>query len=294
MNTAKTVLLSVLSAAAVALAANRFFPNGAPVAQPDDAAALRADIAGLQQELEALRAAARAAEAASAASPAAAGSMRTEQPDVTEGQVAAAVEAYLKERGASTLAQAAAGGDEPAPRPFDLERDLATLLGTNYWEAQDAWRRAFDAGQMDAVIASMQELADANRNDPQAQMDVANACLAYMQMDNTKWQMSMRADQQFDRVLALDDHHWEARFSKAVSYTFYPDFLGKKGEAIQHFETLVQQQESLPVQDEHAQTYVYLGNMLAERDPARARQIWQRGAARHPQSQELQKKLGGN
>ena len=94
-------------------------------------------------------------------------------------------------------------------------------------------------------------------------------------------------------MLELDDRHWEARFSKAVSYTFWPEFLGKRKPAIQHFETLVAQQEAMPASPEQAQTYLYLGNLLQRTDPAQARELWSKGARRHPDNQELAKKLAG-
>ncbi|HEB52641.1 MAG TPA: hypothetical protein ENI87_05250 [bacterium] len=94
-----------------------------------------------------------------------------------------------------------------------------------------------------------------------------------------------RADS--DHGLLLDDQHWGARFSKAMSYTFWPEFTGKRGEAIKQFETLVAQQETMPVEEHQAQTYLYLGNMLAERDPERARSIWRKGLRRHPDNAEL-------
>src|SRR5262249_41126760 len=138
-----------------------------------------------------------------------------------------------------------------------------------------------------------EQAAAADPKDAQAQMDLANAYIAYMQLDPSKGPvLGMKTDQQFDKVLALDDNHWEARFSKAVSYTFWPPFLGKQKDAIANFERLMDQQDKMPVEDHQAQTYLFLGNMLEQSDPARAREIWQRGLRRHPGSTQLQQKLG--
>jgi tetratricopeptide (TPR) repeat protein len=123
-------------------------------------------------------------------------------------------------------------------------------------------------------------------------MDLANAYLAYVQLDNSKYEYSIKADGVFDQVLALDENHWEARFTKAMSYTFWPEFLGKKTEAIAHFEHLVNQQDAMPVAEHEAQTYLILGNLLEQREPERAREIWERGLRRHPGSTELAQKLG--
>jgi tetratricopeptide (TPR) repeat protein len=289
MQPTATILLSVLAATAAAVGTHFVLrPNELPV---DPAAVdlqrvvdeLRSSQRSLQQRLDALaNAPAPAVSAPGAVERTAAG------PDAS--QIAAAVEAYLQQRGggAPIAANAAAGG-----AGFDLATDFAQLVGTSFWEDATGWKKAFAAGRMDEVIKQFESLAKANPNDPKVQMDLANAYLAYLQMDQSKWQLSMKADGVFDKVLELDERHWEARFSKAMSYTFWPDFLGKKKEAIGHFETLMAQQESMPVDANQAQTYLYLGNLLEGRDPQRAREIWQKGARRHPDNQELAKKAGG-
>ena len=216
---------------------------------------------------------------------------RTAVPAVSNDQVAAAVEAYLKRRGNGNGEEAAlAANGAPA---FDLDKDFKALIGTNYWQNAAAWKKAFAAGAMDEVIKKLEEMAKSNPNDIPTQMNLASAYMAYMQMDQSKWQNSIKADQVFDKVLELDNTHWEARFTKAMSYTFWPKFLGKTKEAISHFETLVSQQEKMPVEAHQAQTYLFLGNLLEEQgDAARAKEMWQKGARRHPDNQDLAKKAG--
>ena len=212
---------------------------------------------------------------------------RTAVPAVSNEQVAAAVEAYLRRRGNGDEAALAANG---APA-FDFDKDFKALIGTNYWQNTAAWKRAFAAGAMDDVIKKLEEMAKSNPNDIPTQMNLASAYMAYMQMDQSKWQNSIKADQVFDKVLELDNTHWEARFTKAMSYTFWPKFLGKTKEAISHFETLVSQQEKMPVEAHQAQTYLFLGNLLEEQgDTAKAKEMWQKGARRHPDNQDLAKK----
>ena len=145
---------------------------------------------------------------------------------------------------------------------------------------------------MEEVLAELEALAKADPQNVDAKMALANGYMAYLQMDQSKWQLSMKADAAFDRVLAIDERHWEARFTKAVSYTFWPEFLGKRKEAVSHFETLVAQQESMPVEAHHAQTYLYLGNLLEAKDPEQARAMWRRGSQRHPEDQALRERLG--
>jgi tetratricopeptide (TPR) repeat protein len=216
---------------------------------------------------------------------------RTAVPAVSNEQVAAAVEAYLKRRGNGgngEEATLAANGTAA----FDLEKDFKDLIATNYWENSALWKKALAAGAMDDVIKKLEDMAKANPTDIPTQMKLANACLAYLQMDQSKWQLSMKADQAFDKVLEIDNTNWNARFSKAVSYSFWPKITGKPKEAISQLEMLVTQQEKMPVEANQAQTYLILGNLLEDSDPARAKQMWQKGARRHPDNQELAKKAG--
>ncbi|MCC7397799.1 MAG: hypothetical protein IT455_12110 [Planctomycetes bacterium] len=288
MQPAAIVLVSVFAAAATAVGTSLLLrPNEAvtPPASDDlrqELAALRAQHVELTRRLDSMGNAPMTASAAP-------GEARTALT-VSDEQVAAAVEAWLQ-RHPGGVAAVAANADAAAA-PFDLAREVPKLAGKNYWNNTEAWKRAFAAGQMDAVVAEFERLAKENPNDITTQMSLANAYMAYLQMDQSKWQYSMKADGVFDKVLSLDPTHWESRFTKAVSYTFYPDFLGKKKDAIKHFETLVQQQDTMPVDASQAQTYLYLGNLLEERDPARAREIWAKGARRHPDNAELLKKAG--
>ncbi|MFN6196624.1 MAG: tetratricopeptide repeat protein [Planctomycetota bacterium] len=227
-----------------------------------------------------------------AAAPAAARSEpeRTGPVAPSDQQVAAAVEAYLRQRGSGAAAEAAAGG---AAAAFDVDAEFAALKGTDFFGNPAAWKRAHAAGKLDEIVARFEAQAKANPGSPDAQMQLAKAYLAYTNIDPSKYEFSLKADGAFDKVLELDDHHWEARFTKALSYTFWPEFLGKRKPAIAHFETLVAQQEAMPASPEQAQTYLYLGNLLERTDPAKAREMWAKGARRHPDSQELAKKLAG-
>ncbi|HEX6811065.1 MAG TPA: hypothetical protein VF384_05515 [Planctomycetota bacterium] len=291
MNSFSIVLLSVSLSAAGATIVSLALRTPSDVS-PIDAASvaelqravgeLRAENTALQARLTAL--------ATAPASSTVPSSDRVAAPSITNEQIAAAVEAYLKRSGGA----AAVGGSDASVAAFDLEADFKKLIGASYWDGDNAalWKKAFAAGAMDEVIKRFEDLAKANPNDIPTQMNLAQAYMAYLQLDQTKWQMSMKADGVFDKVLELDENHWEARFTKAVSYTFWPDFLGKKPSAISHFETLVAQQEKLPVEDHQAETYLYLGNLLEQRDPARAKEMWLKGARRHPNHKELAKKAG--
>jgi tetratricopeptide (TPR) repeat protein len=294
MNPLATVVVSVLLASAAATAVVLTLRPADPGVDGGALAELQRTVGELRERNDALQR--RVEGLANAPAPVAApapASDRAAAPAVSGEQIAAAVDAWLRKHaagGGELAATVAAAATKPA---FDLDAEFDALKGTSYWEAAELWKRLFAAGKMDEAIARFEELAKANPTDTKVQMDLANAYLSYLQMDQSKWQLSMKADSVFDKVLALDERHWEARFSKAMSYTFWPDFLGKKKEAIAHFETLVQQQESMPPHAHEAQTYLFLGNLLEQRDPAKAREVWKKGALRHPDNQDLAKKAGG-
>ena len=214
----------------------------------------------------------------------------SERTVATEEQIAAAVEAALKRREAKAATNA--GAVATTDDVFDVQKETAALVGTSYWNNAAAWTKASKAGKLNEVLAEIEKLAKANPNDPKAQMNLANAYLAALQLEPGDYSGAGRADQVLDRVLALDGQHWEARFTKAMSYTFWPEFTGKPKEAISHFETLVKQQETMPVTDDQAQTYLFLGNLLEKSDAAKAKEYWQKGARRHPNNEELRKKAG--
>lgn len=293
MTNTPTIVLSVVlaSAAAAGVSFAMRAPSSLP---PTDANAdlqreitdLRSLCTSLKDQLEQVR---------SAPKPASVAASERVAATVTDEQVAAAVESFLKKRGqkgAPNAAVADASNGATTDREAAVAQDYAAVVGTSYWSASDAWKKAFAAGRLKEVLAKFEQAAKDNPNDPQAQMNLANAYLASVQLDPGDYSDSRRADATLDRVLALDDHHWEARFTKAVSYTFWPDFLGKKKEAIAHFQTLVKQQETMPVSDDQAATYLYLGNLLEQSDPAKAKEYFQQGARRHPNNAELRAKAG--
>jgi lipoprotein NlpI len=104
--------------------------------------------------------------------------------------------------------------------------------------------------------------------------------------------LALQADKQFDTALNLDSSNWEARFMKAVAMYYWPPMLNKGDEVIQHFQTLVQQQEAQTPQPQFAETYAWLGDQYQKAgrgDDARA--VWQRGAALFPADEKLRTKL---
>jgi len=158
-------------------------------------------------------------------------------------------------------------------------------------ESQELFQKLRELGRIDEYVSAMEKLAAEDPENAELQVALGHA---YMQklfaVGNTPeagpW--AMKSDGAFARALELDDHNWAARFSKAVSLSNWPAFLGRGPEAIEHFETLLEQQAALPPRDEFALTYLFLGNMQqagGEREKAIA--TWKAGLALFPNMDQL-------
>ncbi len=215
---------------------------------------------------------------------------RTQAPILDDAKIAASVERALTARG---MAQRPSPGGETGQVLDTASRAVSMRGKSDFWSNAELYKRIHAEGQMDALVAAFEAHAMAAPHDTEAQMDLGNAYLAYLQLDSSKWPLSQQADKAFDRVLAIDETHWNARFTKAMSYTFWPDFLGKKKEAISNFEILMTQQDSRPAQQNESNTYLILGNLLEQRgETERAKEVWRRGLRRHPNDAQLLQRVG--
>jgi tetratricopeptide (TPR) repeat protein len=214
-------------------------------------------------------------------------------------ELESAVARALDERLAAqaSLAAGEAGAEAAAAEEFDLDAAIATLLETDLGEVEreELWQQIRDAGLMDAAVAIFEARAKANPNDPALQVDLAGAYLQKLFEVGSGplagvW--ATKADAAYDAALALDNHHWDARFEKAVSLAFWPPIFGKQAEAIGHFETLLQQQVGQPAQPEFAQTYLWLGNLYQQQGAGeKAIALWKSGLELFPQNAELMAKM---
>ena len=165
-------------------------------------------------------------------------------------------------------------------------------------ERQALWAAAHESGQAEELLAWFEARAKDNPTDADAQSDLGNALLQSLFVvpeGPLKGQLAMRADAAFDSALAIDDHHWEARFSKAVSLSFWPAVLGKQQEAINHFETLVSQQAGQAAHDGFASTHLLLGNMYEQvGQTEQAMAAWQAGAGLFPDDTGLAEQIAAH
>ncbi len=256
---------------------------------PEELASLRAQVQTLNAEVERLRAA-----ADDAALPEAAGAER-----VDLDRIERAVARYFEERyGGMEPGAGAQPQEAAAPAAKADVRELLARLDDEFLDEDDGekvWKAIREAGLLDEAIDLLEARADQYSDDPDAQVEVA---AAYIQKifeageGPEAGQWAGKADQAYDRALALDDRHWKARFNKAVSLSFWPPIYGKQGEAISHFETLLEQQKGVPAESGFDQTYLLLGNLYVQSgDSDKAQAIWKDGLALFPDSEGLQGKL---
>jgi tetratricopeptide (TPR) repeat protein len=217
-----------------------------------------------------------------------------------------------REAAGSGESPAAAGGGDEAGRnaagaaaaktgagaaPLDAASAFALLSDPKLSNADrdELWKKIREAKLTEAVIAEYEKRAKANPNDPDAQAELADAYIRKTQevgqgAEAGKW--ATKADKAYDAALALDPDHWDARFGKAISLSFWPPIFGKQPQAIKEFETLLASQSKRPAQPSHAQTYLMLGNLYAQSGKAdKALEIWQQGLAAFPDNAALKDKI---
>jgi tetratricopeptide (TPR) repeat protein len=218
------------------------------------------------------------------------------------GEIDAAVQRALAQNAASARGSQTRAGDPSADKAakksaFDVQAALQELTSKRLTQEQRQalWKQIADAGQLDAMVALLEQRAKDDPTNSTAQLDLGRAYLQKIfQVGNGPeagvW--GTKADKAFDSALAIDDHNWDARFAKAVSLSFWPPMLGKQNEAIKNFETLVDQQASQSPKPEFAQTYYFLGNMYTQTgDKAKALATWQQGLSLYPGNPQLEAQI---
>ena len=258
--------------------------SGASVAK--SMAQMEARQAELQKSLDELR-----AQLASAPS----ANPRTEVGEI-DAAVARWMEAHPKDQAAGSAPKVSAS-DAARAREQQVRDAFAQLTRTDLpdTERQRLWRKFGKEGLTEELIAEFEKRADEDPNDPDLKVALGGAYLQKtmeVQGGPEAGLWATKADKVFDAALELDPNHWEARFSKAVSLSFWPPVLGKQGEAIQNFETLIAQQAGTPKTPEQAQPFIFLGNMYSQMgQPDKALATWQSGYAQFPENAELKKQI---
>jgi tetratricopeptide (TPR) repeat protein len=219
---------------------------------------------------------------------------------VSVADLDAAIARYLdgRELAAAKTRVAEAKPLASAAGALDPDAMLEQLLdpSLSHAEREALWKKIRDAGLTDKLVSMMEDFAKARPNDPDAQVALGGAYLQKIfEVGNGPeagvW--ATKADKSFDAALALNPQHWDARFAKAISLSFWPPMFGKQAEAINNFETLIKQQESGSSKPGYAQTYLWLGNLYLQQGKTDlAKQTYQGGLKQFPQDEALLKQLG--
>ncbi|MGP8201855.1 MAG: tetratricopeptide repeat protein [Limisphaerales bacterium] len=192
-----------------------------------------------------------------------------------------------------------------APPPGSVEAiafmaaiDKLVAPHVSFAEKQAAWKQLTDSGRLADAAAELEKLM---AGDPNNAMYPAELGQAYLKLCATTTDVraqavwAMNADVDFDTALSLDPSNWEARFTKAVAMSYWPENLNKGPEVVDQFNTLIAQQEQQSPQPQYAATYEWLGKQYQKTgQTASAQQVWQRGAALYPNNQSLQNLLAAS
>jgi len=182
----------------------------------------------------------------------------------------------------------------------DVSDLIAALIhdGELDFQNNELWQALRDSGRIDDVLAEFERMAREDPTNPDLQVAVGGAYLQKLfGVGNSPLagELASKADAAFDRALELDETHWGARFTKAVSLSNWPAFLGKSGEAIRQFEILLEQQAQQAPQPRFAQTYLFLGNMYLQTGKSDlALKTWREGLAAYPDSEFLLEQIASN
>jgi tetratricopeptide (TPR) repeat protein len=185
----------------------------------------------------------------------------------------------------------------PALEAACLNRTIDTLVSpqASHQQRQEAWKYLGEAGKLDQAIAELQGRMTNDLSNAECPAALGHAYLhkcGTIQDVREQGILAMQADKMFDTALSLDPSNWDARFMKAVAMSYWPPMLNKGDEVIQHFQTLIQQQETQAPQPQFAETYAWLGDQYQKAGRADdAKAVWQRGASLFPADEKLQTKL---
>jgi tetratricopeptide (TPR) repeat protein len=227
----------------------------------------------------------------------------TSEATVDEVELAAAIERWRAAHPDASETPASGGARARAvPLALDVSglpmSQLIEMLsneGLGHIDRQQIFQELREDGRIDEYLETIERLCAADPENADLQVALGNAYLQKLfGLGNTPeaGELAYKSDAAFDRALELDDHNWNARFTKAISLSNWPAFMGRGPEAIENFEILIEQQSEQASRPEFAMTYLFLGNLHqanGERDKAIA--VWKQGLELFPTSEELQKAL---
>lgn len=180
-----------------------------------------------------------------------------------------------------------------AARSERLARIDALLAAGDHRALTDGFEALGEPGAVDEVLAALQARSDADPANVEAAEELG---LAYEAALNTTGYgpraagLAEDAEGAFQRALEADPERDDLRLRRAFVLARTPSFLGRRGEAIEELETLVQRGDAGGSVDPRA--YSTLGTLLLEQgQKQRALEAWQRGAGAFPDDEALRELL---
>jgi tetratricopeptide (TPR) repeat protein len=177
----------------------------------------------------------------------------------------------------------------------------ALLSAKSAAEKHNLFQQLIKSGQLDRAIAELKQRAADNPNDAEIPTTIGEAQLNQVRAlhesggdYNEMGILAMQADQSFNAALKIDPQNWEAQFVKNASMFYWPANPEMDNQVVQNLSKLIDQQDTMPVQPQFAQTYVVLGNEYQKiGQPDKAQATWQLGLTKFPNEPVLQAKISG-
>jgi len=162
-----------------------------------------------------------------------------------------------------------------------ISKAVDALLSARNGEQKHAlFQQLGQSGQLEAVIAELQQRANANPTDVAIRTTLGEAQLNQIRVlkesgaDNDQLGiLAMQADQNFNAALKTDPQNWEAQFVKAASMVYWPPDPTRDASVVKLLSGLIDQQDAMPTQPEFAQSYAALAKeyeKLGKHDEAQA------------------------
>ncbi|MFT5463960.1 MAG: tetratricopeptide (TPR) repeat protein, partial [Planctomycetota bacterium] len=173
-----------------------------------------------------------------------------------------------------------------------LQMDAALAEGDELALARH-WKDLADAGLLDTSLAELRRRVEADPSNVSAAIDLAHGAVGAMGTETYGPQMidfAEQADDAFGMALELAPERNDLRYERAQALAQWPSFLGRRGQAIDELETIIDRGNGGAAAP--ARSYRLLGTLLFEQGAhSEAVDAWQRGAGAFPDHAGLQELL---
>lgn len=185
-----------------------------------------------------------------------------------------------------------------ADTPADFATQIRSVLKKEVSEEEQLafWQAVKSGEKLDRLIGELQQATTAEAGDVDSRLTLGLAYVAKI------WSMpdgpekaiwAGKAEGVWKEVLAVAPDNWEAQRNISFSYSRYPEFLNKTGDAITEYERTLDLQEAAPQsRKEFADSYLEMARLqIKTGDPGSALSTLERGAAAHPDNTSISKQL---